>query len=332
MSPTMASQRPTRQRIWRALRASDGNVAAAARALGCTPQALAYRIERHGLRARLEALWRAQEPDAPALRRALHASGGRLAAAARALGCSVSTVETQIARHRLARHVAALQARVAHEEATRRLDALTRHRGNVAAAARALAIRVSSLQRWIERRALGDTVAALRPRRPTPAEERALLASLVDKHHGQQWKIRRELAIAKGTLRARLARHGLARQAAERRIEAHKTGPRKQVRSDRYKRTERRERLIALLDAVGWNVRSAIRRSGVSHGTFYALLRTLGIERPRTLSPAQRLHRLVDALRLFRGDLTRVGRSLKLPDATVRAWCSELDVDPRDYR
>jgi hypothetical protein len=61
-------------------------------------------------------------------------------------------------------------------------------------------------------------------------------------------------------------------------------------------------------------------------------MRELGVERPRALSSQQRLHRLIDALRLFRGNVARVGRSLKVPDAVVRAWCAEFDLDTRDYR
>jgi transcriptional regulator of acetoin/glycerol metabolism len=210
------------------------------------------------------------------------------------------------------------------------LALMARHRGNIASAARELGVTPATLDTKIRRLGLWTSVLALRPPRLTPKEERALLLEVVRRHQGQIWKARQELGMPKSTFLLRLRKYDLYAEADALRVEAHLTGPRTRLPLGRDP-GQRRAWLVALLDSCGWNVARAAGRAGVSDGTMYNMLHRHQID--WVACRQQRLlHRLVDALRMGRGVIAATARHMGVQERTVRRWCTELDVDPRDYR
>jgi transcriptional regulator with GAF, ATPase, and Fis domain len=218
----------------------------------------------------------------------------------------------------------------AREEASAIRGALAGARGNVNAAARALGIPSSTLWSRIARLRLRKVVTRSRPVKPTATNERARIHAALARHRGQVYRAALELGVSKGTLRDRMRRYGLFEDADALRVEANRIGPRKHLPHGRDP-ARRRTRLVALLETCNWKVRDAHRIAKVSAGTFYNMIHELGIDL-RAETARQRLRRLIDALRVGHGVLARAARHLSLDPRTVRDWCRELDVDPRDYR
>lgn len=212
------------------------------------------------------------------------------------------------------------------------MDLLVQHNGKMSAVARALGIRDSSLAPQIERYGLRDLVLHLRPRPPSASEEKAQLLDAIRRHDGQVWRVREELGVSKGTLLARMRKYDLFAEADALRIEAHLIGPRTRLPKGRN-RSERRAKLIALLETCNWKVVRAHRLAGVSAGTFYTMMHDLQIERPVAELRRQRLHQLVDALRAARGVMAGAARIIGCRDyRTVSRWCEEFEIEPRDFR
>jgi transcriptional regulator with GAF, ATPase, and Fis domain len=61
------------------------------------------------------------------------------------------------------------------------------------------------------------------------------------------------------------------------------------------------------------------------------MMKQLGIE-PRAQKTQQRMHRLIDALRLSNGVIQATARVLGVPPKTVSLWCKEFEIEPRGYR
>jgi transcriptional regulator of acetoin/glycerol metabolism len=207
---------------------------------------------------------------------------------------------------------------------------LVKHKGQLKPAASALGIAEATLWHRIERHGLRDFVQSLRPRTPSPEQERALILDALRRHNGQMRKVYEELGMSRNTLLARIQKYDLFAQAEGLREEANLIGPRTHLPAGRDQ-TERRAKLVALLESCDWNVTRAMQLAGVSNGTFYTLMRKLGVERPKE-APQDRMHRLVDGLRLSHGNMEKTARHMGLSASTVLKWCREFDIDPRDYR
>jgi transcriptional regulator with GAF, ATPase, and Fis domain len=78
-------------------------------------------------------------------------------------------------------------------------------------------------------------------------------------------------------------------------------------------------------------VHDAHRVAKVPLGTFYNMIHALDIDLQGETA-RHRLQRLIDALRVGQGVLARAARHLGLDPRTVRDWCTEFDLEPRDYR
>ena len=270
--------------------------------------------------------------NAATVRRALRRHDGNIARAAEEVGLPYDRLRKMLKQLTLGELVKRLRAERRRRDYEKLIALLIEHRGNVAAVARALGIRQSSLTPRVTSYGLDELVRDLRPRRPTPAEEKARLLDAIRRHHGQMWRVGEELGVSKGTLLARVRKHDLFAEADALRVEANLTGPRTRLPKGRN-RKERRAKLIALLDSCNWKVSRAHRLAGVSVATFYTMLRNLGIDRPTEALRQPRLHQLIDALRVSGGVLARAARVMGFRDyRTVSRWCEELEIDPRDYR
>jgi DNA-binding NtrC family response regulator len=269
------------------------------------------------------------------IRRALRRSDGNLTATAKALGLNYYTLRARLKslgmRDELRKLRDGTRARRHERELREMMRLLTKHHGNVSHVARVLGIRQSSMAARIEKFDLRDVVESLRPRKPTPDEERTLILAAIRKHRGQMWRVRAELRMPKSTLLLRMRKYDLFAEADALRVEANLIGPRTRLPQGRN-RKERRAKLLAIIESCGWNLSQAWRKVGVSQGTFYTMLHDLGIERPARLKPEHRLHRLVDALRMSRGVIGRAALWMKVPSAIVLRWCREFEIDPKDYR
>jgi len=269
--------------------------------------------------------------DSVAFVDALKAADGNLSAAA---------VELKMTRNQLVyclRTHPKLQARLDEIRRTREvqrrnetISVLEKHRGNIEAAARDVDIATSSFSDRVARLGLTEIVRHLRPKPPTRAKEKRVLLDALERHHGQLYRIERELKIAKGTLRARLIKHDLVAKADALRAEYNRIGPRSKLPTgtdfDR-----RRTKLLRLIESCGWNLSNATHLAGVSPATFYKNMRILKIDRQRDQN-GYRLRQIVDALRQSRGILVRAAASIGCTEKTLRRWCVEFDVSPRDYR
>lgn len=264
------------------------------------------------------------------LRRALRRHDGNVSRAARQLGLQHWAFLKKLRHHHLVDLVQALRLQREERERQRVVDLLVQHQGNVAAVARTLGIRYSSLTPRIIRYGLREFVLALRPQKPTPAEDKARILASIRRHHGQVWRVREELGVSKGTLLSRMRAYDLFAEADALRIEANLTGPRTRLPEGRN-RSQRRATLIALLESCNWTVRRAAKIQRVSLGTFYTMMHDLEIDW-RKGARQDRLHRLIDALRLGGGVLARTARVLGVEYRTVLHWCEEFDIQPRDYR
>jgi transcriptional regulator of acetoin/glycerol metabolism len=327
-----AYRRQLRARLLRALIKHRGVLAAAARELSTSPTGLRAWVSKLELASTVEKL-RPARPEGPPigqLRTAIRSYSGNLSAAARSLGISYGVIHAEVERRGL--QDAVEDARRLHEKRVRRETrrALTKHQGHLSASARALGITPTSLAARIKALNLTSEAKQLLPRKPTPAEESALLLGLLHRHNGQLSNVQAELRVAKGTLRAWMMKHDLVAEADALRADANLIGPRTRLPFGRVK--ERRAKLLGLIESCGWNLSRATAQAGVSPATFYKNMRDLGIKRPARLDPWQRFHRLVDALRRFRGHMHKVALSMGVPVAAVLRWCDEYDVDPYEYR
>lgn len=264
------------------------------------------------------------------VRRELRAHKGATQPAARALGISVKTLLAALRRKGLADLPTRLREERRAVLRRETAEALVASGGIMLHAARALGIRESSLISRLGRLGLEEFAAQLRPRPLSAAEERRQIVDAIWRNNGQIGRISAELGISKGTLRARMRKHGLMVEAEARRIEANLQGPRRYL-GNKWNSEARRAALIAILKSTGWNVMRASRVAGISVGTMYNRMRDLRIDR-RSEIAEEWFHRLVDALRIGNGVLARAGRWLGVGERTVRHWCRELDLEPRDFR
>jgi transcriptional regulator of acetoin/glycerol metabolism len=257
---------------------------------------------------------------------------GLIAPVARALRIDYKVLRLEMKRLGLFGLVDELRSERHERERKRLTSLLAQHQGNLSAVARACRVSASTLQARVEQFGLREFARWLRPSRPPPSDERQRILDAIRRHRGHVGRVQEELGISKGTLRARMRRYDLFGEADALRIEANLSGPRTRLPRGRN-RAERRAKLVAMLYASDWRVVRASRLAGVSMGTFYTMMRDLGIERPEAALRRQRLHRLVDALRLSRGKLAGAARTLGVTDyRTVARWCSEFEIDPRDFR
>ncbi len=265
------------------------------------------------------------------IRHALRLSGGAVEEAARRIGLRQGLFRYRLVKRPALREYAADLRRIGREE--RRIAVwklLKKHRGNLARAAREFGVGRSGFADGVERLGLSGVLKALRPRRPSPAQEKAQILTAIRQHRGQLRSVYSELAISKGTLRSKMLKYSLVAEADTLRVAHNLIGPRTEAPLGNV--AERREKLLALIEKCGWNLSQATERADVAPATFYKNLRELRIKRPARLTMQHRFHRLVDALRLFKGQINLVGRSLRVPNATVLAWCEEFEIDPRRYR
>jgi hypothetical protein len=207
---------------------------------------------------------------------------------------------------------------------------LVKHQGSIAETARALDLATSTVSAAIEDWGWRTRVAGLRPAKLSDPEEKAAILALLRKHRGQTHRVFPAFGVSKNTLHSKMVKHGLVEEADALRADANLSGPRTSLPHGRV--AERRKKLLKVIESCGWNLSRATQATGVAPATFYKNMRELKIVRPRRLNKQHRLHRLVDALRLFRGDIARVGRSLGVPNATVLVWCDEFDIEPRSFR
>ena len=252
-------------------------------------------------------------------------------ATAGALGLKPDDVHGFIRKARLRDFVRGLRVTRSRERHTRLIELLIEHAGNISAVARALGRRQSTVYDRIEKEKLLSFARSLKPRPPPEAEEKRSIQDALRRHRGQTKGVCKELGISKGTLRARMRKHGLFAEADALRLDANLTGPRKHISRD-WNREERRARLVTLLESCNWNVDRARRIEGVAGATFYARMRDLGIRRPSRITPRDRLHQLIDALRATNGVVSSAARSMGVSDTTFYKWCRELELEPREYR
>jgi transcriptional regulator with GAF, ATPase, and Fis domain len=194
------------------------------------------------------------------VRQALRAHDGNVHAAARALGVQRDKLRAAVDRLGLGGDAAALRTGARQRKVHTFLAFMARHRGSVASAARELGVRPSTVGNRIDRWNLGAAVKAMRPRRPTPAEERARILEAIRRNSGQIWKVERELGIPASTLKLRLRKYNLFAEADALRVEANLIGPR--TRLPRGRDPERRRlRLAALLSQANWTIARASQAS-----------------------------------------------------------------------
>jgi transcriptional regulator of acetoin/glycerol metabolism len=265
---------------------------------------------------------------ARSLRRTLRRHEGNVSAVARDIGVSEINVRRALIAHRLVEFVDVLRERREARERQTMLDELTRYHGNVARAARALGIRLSSFHRKLKRYRID--VRAFRPAKQSLLEQSKRLLRALRRHHGQMKEVQAELGVSKGTLQAWVRKHDLFVEAESLRRRANLRGTRKHL-PKAHEREERRMKLLDLLEASGWRVYGAADKAGVSVGTLYSRMRELGID-TRKQEEQHRMHRLIDALRLGKGVLERAAQVLGVTPRTVSAWCTEFDLNPRNYR
>lgn len=273
---------------------------------------------------------RSRRPRKSRVEQALRRSGGNIAGAARDLGIRYEAFRAQIATSGLDELLHRLRAERLAEASTRICAVLTEYGGKMSAAAHALGIRPSSLASRIDLLGLRSVVATLRPRKPSPAEERSRILDSIRRHRGQIWRVRDELGVSKGTLLTRMRQYDLLTEADALRVEANLIGPRTRLPQGRNPE-QRRARIVGLLAVGEWRVSKAARLAGVSIGTFYNMMKNLDIDY-RKGERQHRLHRLIDALRLGRGVLERAAVHLGVQARTVSRWCVDYEIDPRDYR
>jgi transposase len=188
----------------------------------------------------------------------------------------------------------------------------------------ALGITSSSLDARIKRDGVQALVKSLRPRKPSPTEERALVQDALQRHQGQMHKVHEELGISKGTLLDRVRKYKLHAEADALRLEANLIGPRTRLPKS-YDLKRRRAKLSGLLESSNWRVSKVAVKLGVSVGTVYNMMKQLGIE-PRAQKTQQRMHRLIRCAsfeqRRHSSDGTRARRSTKDGEPVVQGiWC-----------
>jgi len=269
--------------------------------------------------------------DSVALVDALKAADGNLSATAVRRNLTLNQLVYQLSLHPKLK-ARLTEVRRAREEKRRNetLSLLEKHRGNMGAAARDVDVCTSTFSDRVARRGLSKRARSLRPKPPTRAEERRVLVDAIKRHHGQLYRIERELKVAKATLRARLIKHNLVAKADALRAEYNLIGPRSKLQlGTDFDR--RRTKLLRLIESCGWNLSDAIQISGVSPMTFYKNMRILRIDRQRDKSE-HRLHQIIDALRKSRGILVRAAASIGCTEKTLRRWCAEFDISSWDYR
>ena len=265
--------------ILKALRATDGDAAAAARRLGLTHQQLLYRIHAR-----------------PELK-----------------SCCAELEQTREARLR---------------RDTLRL--IKKHHGNLVAASREAGVTHATFFARVKTRGLLPRAHALRPQPPDRSEEKRQLLDAIRRHHGQIYRIGPDLNISKNTVRARMVKHGLVAEADALRAEYNLSGTRNALPIGRdFER--RRAEMLRLIESCGGKLSDANKILGISSATFYKNLRILQID-PRRARNEHRLHQIIDALRKSRGVLCQAALTMGCTEGTLRRWCVEFDVEPKDYR
>ncbi len=273
---------------------------------------------------------RVVRPTPAEVRRSLTRTQGNIQAAARVSGVNVDTFYASLREHGLANLPPSLRAmnELARKEATSR--ALVRNRGSLVGAARDLGINSSSVFSRVHDLDLVKLVERLRPQ-PVPAEEeRRRILELIREHHGEVQVIAAALGVSRNTLRARMRRHDLERDAEAERINANLIGHRTLLGA-KWNAAERRAKLVAILESVNWSVPRACVVAGISIGTMYTRFRELDID-PRAEPDREKLRKLTEALRLGRGIISQAAARLGLDARTVTRWMRDFDVDADDFR
>jgi transcriptional regulator of acetoin/glycerol metabolism len=267
--------------------------------------------------------------------RALRRHGGKIPPTERELGIREGGLYWKLRKPEHWEHVRAIRREYNNVKRRRTIQMLIAHKGSIAASARALGIKPTSLNGRIKRYDLRPLVEKLRPRKLSAGKERRLLLDSLQRNHGQMWKVQRELGISKSTLFSRIQKYDLFSEAETLRLEASKKGPRRYLPKG-YLHNERREKLRTILESCSWVVKSAAVREGVSLARAYNMMHELGLMaelRTQQKSKAQqRMHRLIDALRLSDGVLTDAARTLGVSVVTVSRWCVEFEIDRRECR
>jgi transcriptional regulator of acetoin/glycerol metabolism len=253
---------------------------------------------------------------------------GDVTAAARQLGMNLRTLQRRLKEYGLRDELQACRDASVHAERQRTINALLKHNGRISLAAEELRIAASTLQARIKRYEIGD-ISRLRPRKPTPTEERAMLTDSIRRNQGQMWRVGQELGMSHSTLKARVRKYGLFTEAQALRLEANLIGSRKNLSKMHFEK--KKKELTVLLQSNGWNVRRTATAARVSVGTVYNMIRSLGIERSE-LESEDRLRRLIDGLRLGNGVLERAAKVMGVAPNTVSQWCIEFEISARDYR
>ena len=283
---------------------------------------------------------RATLPDVARVRRvapmavvaALDADCGEVSSAAARLGWSYARLRYQLRKdpHLNARVVRMRRGRL-DQRRLETLHLLERHQGNIEAAARSAGLSKSTFFSRVKRGGLYKSVLTLRPKPPTRTDEKRALQDALRRHCGHRSRMRHELLIGEGRLRARLIKHNLLREADALSAEYTVMGPRTKLpRGQEFQR--RRAKLLRLIESCGWDLRKATQSAKLAPATFFENMRILEIDRRRDTSEFRSRETIIDALRNSRGIVARAAASIGCPGEMLRDWCAELDIHPSDFR